>query len=188
MINLVKILAITSMAWLFTACASSPDISVDYSPDFHSKHIGSYHLITQPDIDTLADQRIVSAINSQLKARGLAAQSKQQADIWVSYLVVTKDRTKVNTYNSMAGFNSYGYGYGPRYGGGWGTTTNVSVYEYTEGTLLIDLIDPKTNKTVWRGTGSTNISVNRNAEQRTALIESYVAAIVDKMYQQPEAK
>jgi hypothetical protein len=54
--------------------------------------------------------------------------------------------------------------------------------------LLIDLIDPKTNKTVWRGTGTANISTKRTSDEKVALVDSYVAAIIEKMYQQPTSK
>jgi hypothetical protein len=36
----------------------------------------------------------------------------------------------------------------------WGGPGGVSVNEYTQGTLFIDFIDPKTNQVFWRGTAS----------------------------------
>ena len=42
----------------------------------------------------------------------------------------------------------YGYGYGVgRWGGG-----GLDVYQYQEGTLILDVVDAKTKKLMWRGT------------------------------------
>jgi hypothetical protein len=186
--KLLKSLTLLSMIFLLAACASSPDITVDYSPDFHSKNVSSYYLAPNKDYGNLSDQRIVTAINTQLAARGLVAAPKDQAEVWISYHVVTQDRTKVSSYNSMNSYGGYGHGYGSYYGGGWGTSSDVRVRQYTNGTLLIDLISPKTNKTVWRGTGTANISTKRTSDEKIELVDSYVAAIIEKMYQQPKSK
>ena len=45
---------------------------------------------------------------------------------------------------------TYGYGYG--HWGGYYGGSNVTVTNYTEGTLLIDMIDTEKNQLVWRGT------------------------------------
>jgi len=49
----------------------------------------------------------------------------------------------------------YGYGYGYRRYGAWGGIPNnyTNVSEYTEGTLIIDFVDAKTRKLVFRGIG-----------------------------------
>lgn len=186
--KLLKSLTLLSMVFLLAGCASSPDITVDYSPDFHSKNVSSYYLALGTDYGNLSDQRIIAAINTQLESRGLVAAPKDQAEVWVSYHVVTQDRTKVSSYNTMNSYGGYGHGYGSYYGGGWGTSPEVRVRQYTNGTLLIDLINPKTNKTVWRGTGTANISTKRTSDEKVALVDSYVAAIIEKMYEQPKSK
>jgi hypothetical protein len=184
--KLFKFFIVLGMLSLMAACSTYPDITVDYSPDFHAKKVSSYFIKVNEGATTLADQRIIAAMNTELEARGLQAKAKEEADVWISYLVVAKDRTKVTSYNTMHGYAGYGYGYGPYYGGGWGSSPQVSVRQYTEGTLLVDLIDPETNKTVWRGSGSANVSTKRTTEERVDLVDSYVSAIVEKMYEQPE--
>src|ERR1051325_11459745 len=52
------------------------------------------------------------------------------------------------------GFPMWGYpymGYGP-YGYGPGS------YQYTEGTLIVDVVDAKTNEHIWRGLVKGNVS------------------------------
>jgi hypothetical protein len=182
--SITLLLIITVLA----ACASTPDITVDYSPEFHSENITSYYLVPRKDYGNLSDQRIVASINRQLAARGLTAKPQDQAEIWISYHVVTRDRTKVTSYNTMNSYGGYRHGYGSYYGGGWGVSPDVRVRQYTDGTLLMDIINPKTKQTVWRGTGTANISTKRSRDEKVALIDSYVGAIVDKLYQQPKSQ
>ena len=54
-----------------------------------------------------------------------------------------------------------GYGYGSGF-----TTTQVSYDTYTEGTLLIAMIDKNTNKLVWQGTGVKTIDENASPQKR----------------------
>ena len=66
---------------------------------------------------------------------------------------------------------SAGYG---RYGGYnrysmyncWGCTqTEVSVRNYTEGTFIVDMIDPGLKKSVWRGLTQSKMKGNHDADQ-----------------------
>jgi hypothetical protein len=182
--SITLLLIITVLA----ACASTPDITVDYSPEFHSENISSYYLVPRKDYGNLSDQRIVASINRQLAARGLTAKPQDQAEVWISYHIVTRDRTKVTSYNTMNSYGGYRHGYGSYYGGGWGVSPDVRVRQYTDGTLLMDIINPTTKQTVWRGTGTANISTKRSRDEKVALIDSYVGAIVDKLYQQPKSQ
>ncbi len=62
------------------------------------------------------------------------------------------------------------------YDGGWGGP--VSVTEYTQGTLIVDFIDPQTKQVFWRGTG-TDV-VNHPESPNTAKLGKVVAQIVNK--------
>ena len=58
-------------------------------------------------------------------------------------------------------YPAYGYGYGGYWGGG-----GVDVYQYTEGTLILDLIEAKSKQLVWRGMAQGTIDENASPEQR----------------------
>jgi hypothetical protein len=104
----------------------------------------------------MARERIDTALENALQAKGFVwVDDASQADLLVSWHLVTQDKTDVNTYQTP----SMGVGYG-RYGGynrysmyncwGCGSQTEVSVRNYTEGTFIVDMIDPKLKKSVWR--------------------------------------
>lgn len=85
--------------------------------------------------DTLVRDRVESALANELQQKGLAP-SPQDPDLIATYSAGARSgKMERNHYSGL----SYG-----------GTHTGTWVDEYTEGTLLIDLIDPETNKLVWR--------------------------------------
>ena len=74
---------------------------------------------------------------------------------------------------------SYGYGmggwYGWRWGGGYQTT---DVQNIPTGTIVIDLVDGKENRLVWRGTAKDQISRDITPEERA--VKTKEAVRVDK--------
>ena len=101
-------------------------------------------------------RHLPGALENALQAKGFVwVEDASQADLLVSWHLVTQDKTDVRTYQTP----SMGVGYG-RYGGynrysmyncwGCGSQTEVSVQNYTEGTFIVDMIDPKLKKSVWR--------------------------------------
>ena len=94
--------------------------------------------------------RIKRVINETLAAKGLY--QDDNPDFYVNYSVITEDRVSINTYNTYGGYGPgwgyYGWGYGS-----WGVgTTQTSVSYYTQGNIVVDVVDALSNKLVWRGT------------------------------------
>ena len=70
-------------------------------------------------------------------------------DLLVHYWVNVQDKQRLESGGTSVGVarGPYGgYGWGAGYGGG------VTTYEYKEGTLILDLIEPTKKQLVWRAT------------------------------------
>ena len=52
------------------------------------------------------------------------------------------------------------------------------VTQYTQGTLIVDVIDPKTKELLWRGQGIAAVSENEQVYEQD--LQKTVEAIVDK--------
>ena len=72
---------------------------------------------------------------------------------------------------------SYGYGYG-RYGRPMGGYSETRVSEYTQGTLIIDIVDAASNELVWRGSTEGRVREKKTPEEREKRIRDAVAAIL----------
>jgi len=110
----------------------------------------------------LNDKRIKTAVVNQLESRNY--QFSEKPELLIHYHIIIDDKTVVRT-------DPYGYYYGPYW-----MRTNVNVYEYREGTLIIDLMDADTNSLVWRG-WITAFLKNSNPEKMDESITKSVRMI-----------
>ena len=102
-----------------------------------------------------------------MAARGLAP-SNAQPDLEVVYHVGAQDKIQVTDWGYR--YSDYYWGYGGR---------QIDVYQYTEGTLVIDLVDAATDNLVWRGSGSGVVDqTQRTPEEMQARMNDIVAKIM----------
>jgi len=123
--------------------------------------------------DPLIDNRIVAALEAELKAKGLT-KNDATPDVAVVYHVAFDKQKDVTAYSTgMSG------GYGPyyRWGGGWGTTS-VRVNEILVGTLMIDIADQRKGEMVWRGVGVKEVDTDAKPEKRDKSIQKAVQKIL----------
>ncbi|HET6349210.1 MAG TPA: DUF4136 domain-containing protein [Candidatus Krumholzibacteria bacterium] len=116
--------------------------------------------------NTLLDSRIRSAVDTQMAAKGFTL-SQDSPDVLVVYYTGLANKIDVT---------DWGYTYAGSYWGG-GLGRNVDVYQYTEGTLIIDLVDSETKKLAWRGSATGVVEQNRKPEQIEARINDVVGRI-----------
>lgn len=176
--NAIWILAI---GLLLTACASSPPKPlVDFKPDYNFsavKKVAFFEKSGQVIGDnplTLSDMqkdRIHSALSFALRNKGLEiVDDASQADLLLSWHLVTENKTDVRTYDTPAMGPYYGYNRYSMYNcwscvGGMSGGTDVSVSNYTQGTFIVDMIDPELRKSVWRSTTQSRLKGQLEQDQ-----------------------
>ena len=162
---------------LLASCSSvSTDYDFDDQVDFSMYR--SYQWVPSDSESTpnsveysqLIDRRIRAAVEQNLAAEGLTPASTAP-NLLVAYSTRTDRKTEVldNGY--------YGYGYRGWRGSYWRPST-MQVYQYEEGTLVIDLIDAQKKQLVWRGkavgiVGDYADSENRINEAVKKLFQHY---------------
>ena len=174
----LKTLFLSAALLALAACSSTPNINTDYDQQHDFGTIKSYHIVSKKrPVSDLLVARITNALDSSMAARGIKETDAKSADILIDFMVVTKDKTRVTSYNTGYGYRG---GFGHPYGYGYAGGSNVDVRQYTEGSLLIDLVDPSSQKTVWRGTGTATVK-ERTPEEKTEMANMYTEAIVQEM-------
>ena len=58
---------------------------------------------------------------------------------------------------------------------GWADTY---VYEYDEGTLILDVLEPKSRQLIWRGSGTEEVWFSATPEQRQTALNEMARAIL----------
>lgn len=163
------------MASLIAGC-STMEVQVDFDPDEKFSGLRTYGWIPatrkptgDPRIDdnTILEKRIRRAVEGELNAKGFQ-KSPESPDFWLAYHVTLDKRQSVTTLNNS-------YAYGPGWGWDYGYRPYASrvrpetfVYQYEEGTLLLDVVDPDGRDLMWRGsaTDEVNFSATPAAKEK----------------------
>jgi hypothetical protein len=142
---------------LWSACATLK-VTSDYDKAVNFQQYKTFRMVQldqqHQTISQLNQQRIINGIRSEMSRKGF--QESASPDLEVNAIIILKDKKSVT-----ANTNYYGYGgyYRPyAWGGGMASgTTTYSVQEYKDGSLIIDIVDSKTQKLVWEGIGNKEI-------------------------------
>ncbi|WP_276496043.1 DUF4136 domain-containing protein [Pontibacter litorisediminis] len=115
-------------------------------------------------------KNLVQAVEQELQERGYT-KVEQNPDMLVAYDVsVSVPAEKDRSENFIEGFGySYAYMSGYRYSYGYADMPGYrSVDLFKEGTLIIDLINPRSNMLLWRGwaEGAINFNAGSGAVQK----------------------
>jgi hypothetical protein len=176
--TVIKPLLITFVLTFFYSCATL-SVSTDYdkTADFSKyKTFSFYNLnVTGIGINELDQKRIVKAIKENLIKKGFT-EVTDNPDIKINATTILKVEQQYN-----ANSNYYGAGgvYRPyRWGGGYGmSSTTVTVQNYINGSLIIDVLDGASDSLVWTGTGNKDITEKQDNQDQV------IADVVDQIMQ-----
>lgn len=178
-------------AMILLAGCSGIRVSQDYEPatTFDNLHTFAWTTATQaptgdPRIDNpLRDGRIRAAVERVLTTKGFVRATEAAPTFLVRYQYTL--RQKIDSSGPSGGIG-FGIGsYGRRGGIAIGTGTGNTVSEYDEGSLVIDLMDPATDRLLWRGTGTQRFREYDDPAKTTADIDTLVETILAQFPPQP---
>jgi hypothetical protein len=178
---------------LLAACASKPpEPVVDFKSDYDFQKIRTIAFMptsgkssgdsAQMMLSDMQVERIDRAFIHALELKGLQiVADPAKADALITWHLVAQEKTDVRSTGSGV---SMGYGVG-RYGGYnsraayscWNCAPDVRVTQYTQGTLIVDVIDPAMQKSVWRSVIQSRLKANQEAteEERNASAKRILA-------------
>lgn len=172
--NPIKSICILFLLVAAVGCSTIYDVQYDYDKATDFVALETYDWLPVPDkadIDSLDVMRVQKAVNTQLQAKGLR-QTSENPDFLIAEHLGREDKVSVR---------NWGYDYGP-YGGYWGGgyrgPGGVSSFQYEEGSLILDFVDPQTKQLIWRGSAKAEVGDVRTVEKREALINEAVRKIL----------
>lgn len=119
-------------------------------------------------VDEQDRDRIFNAVDSEMAKRGFT--KSNNPNVLVDLLVKLERKQETTATTSGTGMHRYGYG------GGF-ATTQISVNDYVEGTLAINLIDKSSEKVVWHGRGTKTLEENPSPTKKEQNIKYGVSQI-----------
>ena len=185
--QLIRISIASLICSVLMACATGPVIRTDVDPN---ANFASYR--TFSFVDPLATSRAgyTSLLSERLKR---ATQAQME---WRGYVLdATNPDLLINFHANLSQRSEYvppppapwGYGYGYMgfpagyygYWGGYPMGMGPSVIQYTEGTLIVDLIDARRKQVVWEGVSTSVVDDMQSASSEQG-VQNVVSAIFAK--------
>jgi hypothetical protein len=164
-------------------CIQIP-VTTDYDPDADFAGLRTYGWIPgrqdigeDPRIDAeLLDKRIRTAVDAQLGKQGYVGPSAGTPDFVIGYHALIEEKADIQRLNTY-------YGYGPR----WNAPGPTYAYVYQEGTLILDIVDPKAASLLWRGSARAEVAQSATPEQREKRIQEAVRRILERFPPEPRS-
>jgi hypothetical protein len=163
------LMAAAAALLLLSACSSTPSLEArtDYNREFDFSGVDTIAIqpvqranLAAVRISDMQVARMNAAFRGALQARGLkVVEDNAQADLLMTWHLVTEERMDVRTYNTQSSYTCWRCG---------PAVSDVSVRQYTQGTLIVDMIDPERNRSVWRSIVQSRLR-QTDAEQAEAL-------------------
>jgi len=141
-------------------------VKSDYEKNFDFSQLHTFAFKTDRasndplSTNTLEAGRIQNALTAQLEANGFT-QATGNPDFIVAFYSRTKQKTQVQSVGGFGPGFGPGFGFGRGFGWGygipfrarwrWGYGPDIWTTNYTQGCVMADIIDPRTNDLVWRG-------------------------------------
>lgn len=161
------------LAGLAAGACSGISTTADWDETYDFSAVSTYAWMDQGlegGVSEIMLRRMYRAVDDDLAAKGFSQADPATADVVFAYHTGTQDRQQYDTY---------GYGAGGWWGGYWGGgMTTTTVRTYTEGTLILDVVDREKNELIWRGSASKTIDEMDSPEQRVKTIQEAVAKLL----------
>ena len=196
-----RVLLLCAITWL-SACSSYNY----YTAGLNKTNMSGYHSFAWLPAqgkhagNSAYDLKVKDAAVASLNAKGLRLQNNDP-DLLVTYRATIGQGSKTvyaPTYYGSSGFYP-GWGFGWGFGWGWrpyyyyggpfmyyGGSTAVDKEHYKEGTIIIDLIDTRSHKIVWRGFGVGE--VHKDPKKNMEDLPKVVSGIIDQLQLAPSRR
>ncbi len=173
---------IVSMVFLFSAC-STLQVDTDFDSKYNFKDKTKYTIVhnAKEGDNTLINDRIKESLRESLNAKKYEEVSKEEADLVFVFHVNVTNRSDIRTDYQRVGYSGYGYGYNGY--GGYGTHVIAvpTTYQWREGRLVVDALNPKTKKIVWRGIVSDELTRSSlTSKEKTDYIDKVISKLMQK--------
>src|SRR6267143_1951005 len=174
-------------AVLALAVCASVDVRTATSPDANLGALRTFSVMPNPErppqfapskndpmlVNSISNRALRADLVKGFQGRGYAL--ADNPDFAVAYYASTTQKLDVTYWD-------YGYPFYPGWWGGWGPGPyDPTVTKYTQGTVVVDVVNPKTKELLWRGQGVARVSDDEQQYEQD--LWKAVSAILDKFPQ-----
>ena len=186
------ILGLLLSTLFMVGCTSKPYVSTDYEAGYNFAALKTFYVKeTKSDtkenilISPFTFSHIHSLVSSELSKRYQPATSEAGADFLVSYHVIMEEKLDPRTYDDLYGYGFWGRGYrypSPMF---YRPAFDSGVRVYNQGSLIIDLVDAKTQQPIWRGVSEKRLNKGLSPQEQREIL---TGAVLEVLAQFPPVK
>ena len=169
---------------LLASCASQPNVETDHQADYNFAALKTFSVAeTKQDtkenilISPFTLSHIHSVLESELSRRYQNAVASTKPDFIVNYHVVVEEKIDPRSYDDLYGYGFYGRGY-YRHPHPFFYGPNAGIRVYNQGSLIIDIVDGKTSKPIWRGVSEKRLSRGMAPQQQREVLSQAVNEVI----------
>ncbi len=179
----LSVLLLVIGALMFAGCTSQPRVETDHQADFDFSSLKVFEVAeTKQDskesilMSPFTLSHIHSVLEDELSKRYQRAAVDAKPDFTVSYHVVIEEKIDPRSFDDLYGFGYYGRGhrhprpffYGP----------NAGLRVYNQGSLIIDIVDARTDKPIWRGVSEKRLNRDMAPKQQREVLSRAVTEVI----------
>ncbi|MFB9863273.1 DUF4136 domain-containing protein [Rufibacter immobilis] len=180
----------------FTGCATTYNVVTDFDKSTNFQAYKTWRWYQDQPIakdstnrryTTFLDKRVKNAVEAEMQRRGFTkAAASEKPDMLLAYDFTIDNQQRLHPNFMSIPSIGYGYWYGYRYAYTYNRLYNAStVQDYQEGTLLLDVVDAKSNELIWRGTSATAATERSLTDEK---VQAIVSSILAKFPPQAEER
>jgi|GEM_PF-654879 len=185
-----------------SACATAIKSTVDVADNADFAELNTYAWMTDQstseqralsnNLNPLHEQRIRAAVEAELERKGYGKTTRDEADFVVFVRLAVTDHLRVREFYGGYNYNYFGYYPGYRYNSpsgyysgyrhypGYGyypglNRSSVYVQTVTEGNLVVDIFDNRSNEAIWHGSASKRLG---QTDETVELIHEAVSVLL----------
>ena len=169
-----RILTAVALSLALAACAAPMHIDAEQTPGADLERFRTYQWLPSDNAKTTAIREAVAPhVDHELRAKGYrAAAGDPDFQVGSEFVIENKIQlTKINmSLHGVPGTRAPG--------GAMGGQQFTTVREFSEGTLIITVVDPRSKAPVWRGWAEATLNPKANPHDRAARLAEAVNKIL----------
>jgi len=170
-------------ALLIVGCTTQPYVSTDYEISYNFAALKTFSVKeTRSDskenilISPFTLSHIHTLLNTELSKHYQVAHGDTLPDFYVSYHVVMEEKLDPRAYDDLYGYGFWGRGY--RYPSPLFYHPGNPLQVYNQGSLIIDMVDAKTQQSIWRGVSEKRLNKGLSPQKQREILTSALQEVL----------
>lgn len=148
-------------------CASNVTTDYDSNAAFTTYDTYAFEPGQAREVQSLDASRVRNAIEDEMRSEGYEQVPPEQADLWVRF-----------RFEEQRKYESTGFSYGVGVFNspfGFGLSTRPEARPVPQEQLVVELVEPESNRVVWKGTSREYLTEDMGPQSRTELINELIS-------------